>query len=520
MFFECAPDDPAEVRDPPVLKANVARLRFYERFGVRPLWNNEYALKVKPDDAAMPYLLCDPLGRKAPLRRTVVRRIVRACLERVYPQLCPPAYVDRVVASFKDDPVALRPPRYTREAPPAAPRQPQDTSRSITLVVNDLHDIHHVRERGYVESPVRIRAILRAIEPTGLFHRIPPREFKESHIRAVHDDAFVDYLKRVCRVVPKGKSVYPYVFPIRNAARPPVDLPVRAGYYCIDTFTPLNENAFLAAKRAVDCSLTAADAVLKGSRLAYALVRPPGHHAERRAFGGFCYFNNNAIAAHYLSAQGRVAILDIDYHHGNGQEVIFAERRDVLTISIHGHPRLAYPYFSGFKDDRGVGEGAGFNVNYPLPEKITTERYRQALQSALGRIRRFNPTFLVVALGYDIGKGDPTGTWTLTARDFERNGEMIGALRLPTLVVQEGGYRTVTLGVNARSFFKGLAVAAFERGIYARLKPAGAGPASAAQKSGVDGIVAGSSASRKPKPEPPVDHDAGPVAPPKNPPAI
>jgi hypothetical protein len=142
------------------------------------------------------------------------------------------------------------------------------------------------------------------------------------------------------------ESVYPYVFPIRNVARPPKDLAVRAGYYCIDTFTPLNHNAFPVAARAVDCAMTAAQRVLEGARVAYALVRPPGHHAERRSFGGFCYLNSAAVAANYLSGYGRVAMLDVDYHHGNGQQTIFYRRADVLTVSLHGHPSFAYPYFT------------------------------------------------------------------------------------------------------------------------------------------------------------------------------
>ncbi|HEM48905.1 MAG TPA: histone deacetylase family protein, partial [Caldithrix sp.] len=248
----------------------------------------------------------------------------------------------------------------------------------------------------------------------------------------------------------------PYVFPIRNAARPPKELPVRAGYYCIDTFTPLNHNAYIAAKRAVDCTMTAARSLLEGFRMAYALVRPPGHHAEQKSFGGFCYFNSNAVAANYLSQYGRIAILDIDYHHGNGQQDIFYKRDDVLTISIHGHPRFAYPYFSGFAEENGLDKGTGFNINYPMPEQLNGEKYRQVLQTAIRKIRQFDPKFLIVPLGLDTAKGDPTGTWTLNPGDFELNGRMIGSLKLPTLVVQEGGYKVRSLGLNARYFFTGL----------------------------------------------------------------
>jgi acetoin utilization deacetylase AcuC-like enzyme/GNAT superfamily N-acetyltransferase len=455
LAFECLPDDQALCRDKRLQADNRSRLRFYERFGARPVVNTAYETPVKPGGDCPPYLVLDLLGRPR-LSKAAARKMVRAILERKYRNLCPPAYVNMVVRSFTDDPVRLRPPRYIKvEAAPAAPA-PAKAGERIVLTVNDRHDIHHVHERGYVEAPVRVSAILRALEPTGLFERRPVRRFPEKHILAVHDRGFAAYLKKVCAGLSGNKSLYPYVFPVRNAARPPKELAVRAGYYCIDTFTPLNRNAYLAARRAVDCALTAAEAVLAGSRLAYALTRPPGHHAERRAFGGFCYFNSAAIAAHHLSGQGKVAVLDLDYHHGNGTQDIFYERDDVLTVSIHGHPSFAYPYFSGFADETGSGRGQGCNRNFPCAEHLDGPGYAVVLDKALALIRRFKPTFLVLALGLDPAKGDPTGTWSLAPTDFKANGRLVGQLGLPTLVVQEGGYRIPSLGMNARHFFLGL----------------------------------------------------------------
>ena len=455
LFFECLPDDAERCPDSALLKENRSRLRFYERYGARPIVNTAYETPVSAEDTCMPHLVYDSLDREGPLRRAFLRKVVRAILERKYAALCPPEYVEKVVASLRDDPVVLRPLRYVK---PEAVKTTIDSRSAdqIALIVNDRHIIHHVHERGYVQSPVRVDAILKELEPSGLFARMAPRPFAEKLVTAVHDADFVSYLRRACADVPEGKSLYPYVFPIRNKTRPPKEPSVLAGYYCIDTFTPLHRNAYPAARRAVDCSLTAAREILDGRRMAYALVRPPGHHAERRSFGGFCYFNNNAIAAQYLCAHGKVAILDIDYHHGNGQQDIFYRRADVLTVSVHGHPRFAYPYFSGFEDERGEGEGEGFNFNLPLPEALDGARYREALSRAIRRIEQYAPQFLVVALGLDTAKGDPTGTWSLLPKDFAENGRLIGAMGLPTVVIQEGGYRHRTLGQNAHQFFKGL----------------------------------------------------------------
>ncbi|MDI9444125.1 MAG: histone deacetylase family protein [Planctomycetota bacterium] len=456
LFFECLPDDPALCADRTALRQNAARLRFYERYGARPIANTAYETPITPQSSNPPYLVFDDLGQHLAPARTQARAIVRAILQREYGHVCSSQYIDKVVASFQDPVIRLREPRYpAKETPlPLVARIPDDLK--IALVVNDRHGIHDVRDRGYVEAPVRISAIMKEIGGSDLFAAVPPKNYPVSHTRAVHDADFVRYLKKVCESIPDNNSVYPYVFPIRNVARPPKELAIRAGYYCIDTFTPLNRRAHAAAERAVDCALTAADAVLQGRPIAYALVRPPGHHAERRCFGGFCYLNSAAIAANYLSRFGKVAILDIDYHHGNGQQDIFYERADVLTMSIHGHPRLAYPYFSGFDDERGSGPGTGFNWNLPLPEEVDGPRYRKALHRAVRLLAPFRPEFLVIALGLDTAKGDPTGTWSLRAADFEANGAILGGLRLPTLVVQEGGYNTRRLGVNARRFFWGL----------------------------------------------------------------
>ena len=417
---------------------------------------------MKESDDNPPYLVFDPLDASKPLRKYELRRIVKAILERKYPDVCNNEYVAMVIRSINEDPVKLRPFRYVSENNIETIHREIPRDRRITLVYNNVHAIHHVHERGYVESPVRVKTILSALNKTDFFNPMPFRHFAEHHITAVHDRGFFNYLQRVCSSLPDDSSVYPYVFPIRNNTRPPKELPMRAGYYCIDTFTPLNKNAFLAARNAVHCALTAAQAILDGSYLAYALVRPPGHHAERNVFGGFCYLNSTAIAANYLSRHGTVAILDIDYHHGNGQQSIFYDRDDVLTISIHGHPSFAYPFFCGFGEERGAGKGHNYSINLPLPENITSARYFDTLVHAISKVNKFNPGFLVIALGFDTARGDPTGTWPLDATDFKKIGRLIGKLPYSTLFVQEGGYKTKTIGRNVRAFFEGVWKGSFE----------------------------------------------------------
>jgi acetoin utilization deacetylase AcuC-like enzyme/ribosomal protein S18 acetylase RimI-like enzyme len=454
ILMECLPDDPALSPDPIIRKENAKRLAFYKRYGANVITGTQYESPVKPEYTDPPYLVIDTLGKALPDGK-FMRKAVRAILERKYGDMCDPAYVEKVVKSFPLSGITVRGSQSAND--PSINVPVLNNRHTVALFANEGHEIHHIKEHGYVESPVRIKAILKEMGKLSFVEKKKAKVWSDKYILGVHDADYVSFLKKACLSVTKGKSVYPYVFPIRNQDRKPVDTPLLAGYYCIDTFTPLNADAYYAARTAVDCALSGAEEIVSGhNKIAYALVRPPGHHAERKSFGGFCYFANTAIGANYLSQYGKVAILDIDYHHGNSQQDIFYQRADVLTVSLHGNPKFAYPYFTGFADEMGEKAGYGYNYNIPLPEHLTPEDYLKQVEKALKRIKEYNPAYLVIALGLDTAKADPTGTWGLYAADFYKVGEAIGALNLPTLVVQEGGYRTQTLGTNARHFFSGL----------------------------------------------------------------
>lgn len=465
IFIECQADDEKQIQDQKALRENRARLKFYERYGARPILHTRYEMHAQKRYGTPYFLLYDPLTEDGELSSSRAKKIIRAVLERKYEPPAEKKEIDTIVASITGESVILRDFRYGthREVQVSLPSIPEDWK--IPLFYNKNHDIHHIRERGYVESPVRIRSILDVIIKSDLFIEEKTTRFPDRFLLEVHDKSFVSFFKKVSADIKSGRSLYPDVFPVRSETNKPRRLVTLAGYYSMDVYSPINRNAYLAARKAVDCALSGAKKILDGSPVVYALVRPPGHHAQRSLIGGFCYFNSTAIAAKYLGKMGRVAILDLDYHHGNGQQDIFYETNEVYTISIHGDPHFEYPHFSGFKTEKGMGDGEGFNLNLPLPEKTDGKTYRKSLTRALGAIRKFSPDFLVIALGLDTAKGDPTGTWMLEPEDFRANGEMIGKLGLPLLVVQEGGYNTRTLGVNALQFFSGLIGSSFKKRI-------------------------------------------------------
>lgn len=302
---------------------------------------------------------------------------------------------------------------------------------------NPPYEIYDGAYEPYAEKPERLTSIVRYLRENGVksFHN--PYRFPLSHINKIHQREYAAFLRRRSGKLGKNEILYP-------------------SYFIMDTYTPIGHKTYAAAKSAVDVALTGAKYVLEGEEIAYALCRPPGHHAEYKTMGGYCYLNNASIAADYLSEHGKVAILDIDFHHGNGTQSIFYNRSDVLYVSIHADPHEKFPYSSGFENEQGHGKGLGFNKNYPLPLGTTNEQYFHTLQKSLKDIRAFNPNFLVISAGFDTYEKDPIGGFRLTIPFYEKLGNEISKLQLPTLIVQEGGYRVEDLGKIALSFLEGI----------------------------------------------------------------
>ena len=317
----------------------------------------------------------------------------------------------------------------------------------------------------YLEMPERARRILAALEATSWAETSAPQDFGLEPVLAVHEPDYVDFLATAWSEwiasepeIGSGSDrseLLPATFALRGQQHRPTSLLGRAGYYMMDLSAPVVEGTYPAALAAANCSLSAAGALTAGQRAAFALCRPPGHHAGRSNCAGYCYLNNACIAANWLSRTGRVALLDIDYHAGNGTQEILYERPDILSISIHGDPAQEYPYFAGYAEERGIGKGEGFHFNLPLPAGTDDAGYLKTLDQAISTIRKYSPGYLVVSAGMDIYAHDPLGRIKVSQAGIGEIGRRIAALELPSAIVLEGGYNNDALGVNVVSFLQG-----------------------------------------------------------------
>lgn len=309
------------------------------------------------------------------------------------------------------------------------------------------------------EVPDRAARLSQAMCDMG-FRPEEPQDFGMAPLAAVHDPAYLDFLRQAhaeWTAVPEdwGDEVMSNIF-VRepNAMR---GILAQAGRYLADGSCPIGPDTWTSAYWSAQCAVAGARAIMDGAPAAYALCRPPGHHARRDAAGGFCYLNNAAIAGQELRKRfSRVAILDPDMHHGQGIQEIFYDRKDVFYVSIHGDPTNFYPATAGFQDERGVGEGEGFNLNLPMPHGSPESHFFERLDEAVRAIDSFGADVLVLALGFDVYELDPQSKVAVTTEGFAEFGRRIHAMQMPCLVVQEGGYLIDSLATNAQSFFSSL----------------------------------------------------------------
>jgi acetoin utilization deacetylase AcuC-like enzyme len=344
----------------------------------------------------------------------------------------------------------------------------------MLIVHNPVHHRHHGRQemfRGRLvpchEVPARLDYVLEELQrrPVGTLQ--PPGAVDLGLIHRIHAPRYLDFLAGAwdewVAMDPNNAAVdaLPSVWPVRGFRHDitPMNFAARMGLFSFDSGTPITSGTWDAALCGAACAIDAARAVASagGPRGAMALTRPPGHHAGADFFGGYCFLNNAALAAQALREAGaqRVAVLDIDYHHGNGTQSIFYERSDVLTVSIHGDPTMDYPFFLGHADECGQGEGAGFNMNMPLPWETDFEAWEQSLNKALNTIRACGAEALVIALGVDTFEGDPISRFRLRSADYLKVGRAIGEVGLPTVFVLEGGYAVAEVGVNVVNVLEG-----------------------------------------------------------------
>ena len=325
------------------------------------------------------------------------------------------------------------------------------------------HDPKHFMANGTVlpnpEQPRRIDVLLEGAQRAGCSQE-KPTDHGIAPIAAIHSAEYLQFLQTIHtrwqRIEGAADEVIPNIHPDRREATYPKSAVGQAGYHQADTACPISAHTWESAYWSAQTALSAADAVADGERTAYALCRPPGHHAFGDLAGGFCFLNNAAIAAEYLIRQGgHPAILDIDVHHGNGTQGIFLTRRDVLTVSLHADPVRFYPFFWGHAHERGEAEGRGYNLNLPLPRGTGDDDYQAALEAALARIRAYGTDVLIVALGLDAYEHDPLQGLAITTPGFARIAGAIAGLGLPTVLVQEGGYLSDELGDNLQAFLTG-----------------------------------------------------------------
>lgn len=311
------------------------------------------------------------------------------------------------------------------------------------------------------ECPERVDLVLKHIHQAGFAVRAP-LTYGLAPVHAVHDANYVSFLEscwQAWQTAGHSGEAIPNIWPARTLRHDKIPQSVsgQLGYYALAAETSITEGTFAAAMASKDTALGAVDHTLATNEPSFGLCRPPGHHAAFDQFGGYCFFNNAGIAAQRALDAGkrRVAILDVDFHHGNGTQQIFYRRDDVLFLSLHGDPDVTFPYYSGYADELGEGPGKGFNVNYPLPPGTSVPTWMAALEQALGRIHQAECELVIVSLGVDIFEGDPISAFTFKRDDFTALGKRLAHTGLPCVFLMEGGYAVEDIGVNVVNVLRG-----------------------------------------------------------------
>ena len=312
------------------------------------------------------------------------------------------------------------------------------------------------------EGPFRAEWILDGVRAAGFIDVVAPERHGLETAMKVHDRGYLEFLSRawdMWKATGAAGEAIPTSFPVRRSTlRVPNDIDALLGYYANAAETAITDGTYQAAVASMQCAVTGADWLNGGNRFAFSLCRPPGHHAGIDLFGGYCFINNSGVAAQRLLDHGarKIAVLDVDFHHGNGTQDLFYRRGDVFTASLHGDPIHAFPYFLGHADEVGEGEGEGANRNYPMARGTSFDVWSAALADALSRVKAFGAEAIVVALGVDTFERDPISFFTLKSEDFIRMGEMISAIGLPVVTCMEGGYGVPEIGLNVANVLRGL----------------------------------------------------------------
>ncbi|MBD5770502.1 histone deacetylase family protein [Marinomonas colpomeniae] len=339
----------------------------------------------------------------------------------------------------------------------------------MKIIYSPEHSQHNTKTElsgGELVSPFecadRMEYICKALKEYDLGPLIEPRQYPRSHVEKIHSKNYLEFLDSCWEewqaAGMKGEAI-PTAWPSRSMTSPriPEFIDGKLGYYALAGETSIAANTARSAWLSSNIALTAADTIVQGETSCFALARPPGHHASKDQYGGYCFINNAAVATQYLLDNGfaKVALMDVDFHHGNGTQAIFYDRKDVFFSSIHGDPTHEFPYYLGYAEEKGAGEGLGYNLNHPLPAGTSYSEWEAKLEESLIAFKAYGADVMVVSLGLDTFENDPISSFKIKTDEYLKMGQKLASLELPTLFIMEGGYAVEDIGYNTANVLKG-----------------------------------------------------------------